>query len=130
MKNYLSLLLCVSMLLLISCSGSDVYQGNWKATDMSGNKFEINFAPKQFTIKETNGKIATYAYTQNKIKIQNSVKSYGITLADGRMFTITFPLAKEAGKAIITLDNKQPLYIISRNAYITYKDFYSLTGQP
>src|SRR6478752_5185121 len=84
------------ILFLAGCRVSDVYQGNWKATDSEGKKFEINFEPKSFSIKDENGKIEKYEYTQNSVKIENSIKSYGIQLShDGRNYIIFFPIAGE-----------------------------------
>jgi hypothetical protein len=127
MKNdFLILIYFFALSILSSCSGSDVYQGNWKATDNDGNKFEINFQPKKFSIKDQNGKTEEYDYTQNSVKIKNSTKSYGIQLSDGRVYTILFPISNETTKGVITLENNQPLYTIGRTAYIEYNDLYKL----
>jgi len=128
MKNYFNLLLFPLIVILSSCSGSDVYQGNWKATDANGNKFEINFEPKKFSIKNVDGSIETYEYTQNSVKIENSVKTYGIKLSDGRAYHILFPIANETSKGVILLNNNMPLYTISRLSYIQYEDLYKLTN--
>ena len=115
------------VLFLASCAGSDVYHGNWKATDANGNKFDIVFEAKNFTIKDMDGKAVTHQYTQNSVKIENSIKTYGIHLSDGRAYNIFFPFANDTSKAVIMLDNSQPVYTMSRNAYIEYKDLYQLT---
>jgi hypothetical protein len=47
----------IFIVILSGCSGSEVYQGIWKATDSEGNKFEIDFEPKSFTVKDANGKV-------------------------------------------------------------------------
>jgi len=125
-SNLLILILFFAISFLSSCSGSDVYQGNWKATDIDGNKFEINFEPKKFSIKDENGKIANFDYTQNSVKIKNSTKTYGIQLSDGRVYNIFFPISNETTKGLITLENNQPLYTISRTSYIGYSDLYNL----
>jgi len=126
MKSYRNVFLLIFVLCLVSCSGSDVYQGNWKATDADGNKFEIDFEPKSFEIKDMNGKVVKYEYTQNSVKIENSVKTYGIRLNDGRAFNLFFPLANDTSKAIMMLENNEPIYTISRTSYIKYKDLYKL----
>ncbi|WP_051312753.1 hypothetical protein [Sporocytophaga myxococcoides] len=97
MKNYFNLLLFSFIIILSSCSGSDVYQGNWKATDTNGNKFEINFEPKKFSIKNVDGNIETFEYTQNSVKIENSVRTYGIKLSDGRAYNILLPMKQAKG---------------------------------
>jgi hypothetical protein len=126
MKNvFKSILFCV-VFLLASCSGSDVYQGNWKATDAEGRQFEIDFEPKKLSIKDANGKVKDFEYTQNSVKIENSVKTYGIHLSDGRVYNIFFPIANETSKGLILLENNEPLYTISRTSYIQYRDLYKL----
>ncbi len=125
MKRYSQYIL-ILITILTGCSGSDVYQGNWKATDSEGNKFEIDFEPKSFKIKDSNGKIRTYQYTQNSVKFENSVKTYGIRLSDGRILNIHFPLADDSSKAVLMLENGEPLYTICRTEYIAYKDLYNL----
>jgi len=115
-----------ALLVLASCSGSDVYQGHWKATDPDGKKYEINFEPEIFSIKDQSGHVDKFEYTQNSIKIENSVKTYGIHISDGRAYTIFFPIANDTSKAVILFQNTQPLYTISRTSYIEYKDLYKL----
>jgi ABC-type phosphate/phosphonate transport system substrate-binding protein len=83
MKKIL-LLSTLFLIILVSCSGSDTYQGNWKAMDPDGNKFEISFSSDSFSITDNTGKITKYAYTQHSIKTENSVETYGIKLEDGR----------------------------------------------
>lgn len=114
------------LVLLGSCSGSDVYQGNWKATDADGEKYEINFEPQSFSIKDKTGKSDKFDYTQNSVKIENDVKTYGIQVSDGRTYCIFFPIANDTSKAVILLHNNQPLYTISRTSYIQYKELYKL----
>ena len=119
-------LLVVCILLLAGCSGSDSYRGSWKATDMGGNKFDILFDAKSFEIKDTTGKAVTFDYTQNSVKIENSIRTYGLHLADGRVYNLRFPFANDTGKALILLENNEPIYTISRDSYIEYKDIYDL----
>lgn len=56
-----------------SCSGSDTYQGKWKAMNATGEEFEIEFLPKSFSIKDSSGKSIDYSIlkTQSKLKIQS-----------------------------------------------------------
>ena len=127
MKNYIRVVLLAFSLVLASCSGSDIYQGDWKATDTHGTHFEIHFGPKSFSITDTNGKAVNYEYTQNSVKIENSVRTYGIKLKDGRGYSIFFPITDETGKGVILLENTEPAYTISRTSYIQYNDLYKLT---
>jgi predicted phosphoadenosine phosphosulfate sulfurtransferase len=124
--NYLIPSFFFAIIPLTNCSGSDVYQGNWKATDTEGKKYEINFEPNNITIKDESGNAEKFEYTQNSVKIENSVKSYGIQLGDGRIYSILFPIADETSKGVISLENEEPLYTISRTSYIQYKDLYKL----
>jgi hypothetical protein len=125
MKNY-SIGLLAFLIILTGCSGSDVYQGNWKATDSESNRFEIDFMPKSFKVNDLNGKVVAYEYTQNSVKIENSVRTYGIRLSDGRLFKILFPVAEDTSKGVLMLENDEPLYTICRTEYIEYKDLYNL----
>lgn len=116
----------IFMVLLAACSGSDVYRGNWKATDKQGTKFEIAFEAKNFAVKDTAGASTTYEYTQNSVKIENSVKTYGIKLGDGRGYQINFPNAGNESVALMKDENGQVLYTMSRNEYINYDDVFKL----
>lgn len=73
-----------------------------------------------------NGKVVKYEYTQNSVKIENAIKTYGIHLSDGRIFNLLFPLANDTTKAVLMLQNNEPIYTISRNSYMSYKDLYKL----
>jgi hypothetical protein len=119
-----SLVLFISI--LISCSGSDTYRGLWKATDINGNEFEITFEAKSFVIKDTLGKSNEYNYTQNSIKTENGIETYGIKLSDGRGYEINFPNSKDESIGLILDENGNRLYTISRKDYIKYQDIYKL----
>lgn len=125
MKNY-STFIVVFIVIVTGCSGSEVYQGNWKATDSEGNKFEIDFEPKSFTVKDASGKVKTYSYTQNSVTYSNGQKTYGIRLSDGRMLNIHFPLTDDTRKGAIMTQTDNPLYAICRTEYIEYNDLYNL----
>ena len=124
-KMVLLLTFVVLSVFLISCSGSDVYQGIWKATDLDGNKLEISFEPKKMTITSSDGS-KNYDYTQNSVKIKNSIKTYGIKLGDGRAYSILFPIAGNVDKAVMLIGDNQVLYTMSRNSYITYEELNKL----
>lgn len=119
------LLLFLTIILLSSCEGSDSYQGKWKAMNAKGEKFEIAFSPKSFAIKDSLGKSQEYKYTQNSIKSENSIESYGILLEDGRGYLIYFPL-KDESIGLIKDENGEQMFTISRNKYITYEEIYKL----
>jgi hypothetical protein len=120
-----SVILVVLFVIFSSCEGSDSYQGNWKALDSNGKKFEINFSPTKFTIKDSIGKLNTYDYTQNSIKSENSIETYGILLEDGRGYQIYFPKNDESVGLLLDENGKQ-MYTISRKNYITYEEIYKL----
>ena len=126
MKKTILLLLLSAVNFLYSCSGSDTYRGLWKATDSKGEKFEITFDAKNFTIKDSAGKTTNFGYTQNSVKISNSVETYGIKLSDGRTYFINFPIADDESKGVIQDGNKNLIYTIGRNTHITYEDIYKL----
>ncbi len=120
-----SLLLIFLFTIFFSCKGSDTYQGNWKALDLDGKKFEVNFSPTKFSIKDSDGKTKVYEYTQNSIKSENSMATYGILLKDGRGYQIFFPKNDESVGLILDENGKQ-MYTISRKNYITYDEIYKL----
>lgn len=126
MKKLVFLFSVITTFILVGCSGSDMYLGAWKATDNQGNKFDITFDKNKFDVKDTAGKLTTYNYSQNAVKISNGVKSYGIKLDDGRTYQILFPVVDNTKVAIISLESGEPLYTISRDNYITYDEIYKL----
>ena len=113
------------LVILSSCSGSDTYQGTWKATNSEAEKFEIVFTPKEFSLKDAGGKIAKYSYSQNSVKYENSTKKYGIKLDDGRIYEVFFPTDDEA-TAILKDQNQTPLFVMNRKDYISLEDVYKL----
>lgn len=126
MRKISLFLLSIITTLVISCSGSDTYRGNWKATDGKGGKFEMNFDAKSFTVKDSKGKKNKYEYTQNSVNIENSVETYGIQLNDGRKLQINFPNANDESLGLIKDENGMPLFTISRNNYVNYEDVFKL----
>ena len=119
------ILLLLVLFIISSCEGSDSYQGKWKAVDPKGNKFEMIFSPTIFLIKDTTGKINKFKYTQNSIKSENSIETYGVLLEDGRGYQIHFPL-KDKSSGLILDENEVQMYTISRKAYTTYEELYKL----
>ncbi len=117
--------LIVIVLIFASCSGSDVYRGNWKATNEDGNKLEITFSENDLTINE-NGESKKFEYSQNSINITNSVETYGIQLDDGKSFQIHFPIPDDESKGAILDASGRPLFIISRNEYLNYEDVFGI----
>ena len=125
MKKTKIILVAIVSLILGGCSGSDTYRGNWKATNEEGAQLDIVFGENDFSITE-NGKTENFEYSQNSVSTKNSIETYGITLDDGRSFQIHFPIGNDESKGAILDANSRPLYIISRSAYIGYKDVYGL----
>lgn len=124
MKRIKKLLFGLTAIFLTACSGSDVYQGNWKALNSKGEKFEILFEGNKFNIKDSIGETRNFDYTQHSVMIENSVRTYGIQLSDGRGYEINFPLVENTSVALIKDENL--LYTISREDYVTYEDIYKL----
>lgn len=125
MKKATAILIALITIIFTACSGSDTYRGNWKATNDKGIQVDIVFGENDFSITK-NGTTEKFEYTQNSVNIENSVETYGIKLDDGRTFQVHFPIADDESKGAILDANDQPLYIISRNAYIGYDDVYGL----
>jgi len=114
------------VIMLTGCSGSKTYRGAWKAMDANGQKFELFFDAKSFSIKDAAGASKQYHYTQNSISIENSVETYGIQLADGRSYQINFPNSNNETVGLIKDGNGMPVYTIGRNEYLEYGDVYKL----
>lgn len=121
----LSFFLVLILALLISCEGSDSYQGKWKAMDSDGKKFEIVFSTTSFSIKDSLGKSKEYRYTQNSIKSENFIETYGILIEDGRGYQIHFP-KKDESVGLLFDENGKVMYTIGRKDYVTYDEIYNL----
>jgi len=111
---------------LIGCSGSDVYRGTWKATDAKGGRYELFFDAKTFTITKNLGEAEHYDYSQTSIEINNSIKTYGIKVKDGKAYQINFPNSSNESLGLIKDGNGRPIYTISRKDYILYEDVFKL----
>lgn len=126
MQKISLLLATLFLFLLAGCAGSDTYRGAWKAMDGNGQKFELVFEAKKFTVKDTTGKITSFDYTQNQVSIKNSIATYGIELKDGRTYQINFPVKNDESKALILDQSDRPVYTISRTGYMKYEDMFKL----
>ena len=121
MKNAVVLLVAF-VFILLGCSGSDTYRGAWKATDIHGQKFELNFDAKTFSIKDSAGKTTNYKYSQNSIAIEGSSAKYRISVDGGRQFYVTFPNKNDETRGLIKDFDGNPIYAIGRSEYIKYED--------
>lgn len=122
MKNFIYLLLVT--LLLFSCEASDSIQGDWKALNANGEKFEIHFSPNKLSIKSDDGE-NSYGFNQTGIKYENSTYTYSISLDDGRGYQIYFP-KKDKLIGLILDENGTPLYTIGRQGFVKYEEIYKL----
>jgi len=129
MKTLKSLILAAGLLFLAACSGSDFYLGDWKATNLNGDKFDILFEANRFSITDTAGEQAYYEYSQNSVSIENGERKYGIKLSNGRFFTIIFPISKDTSKGVIADENGNVLFTIGREDYLKYDDVYKLNQE-
>ncbi|MFT4603245.1 MAG: hypothetical protein ACI857_003433 [Arenicella sp.] len=126
MKKFTQLFFLLSILILSSCSGSDTYRGDWKATDMQGAHYDITFEAKNFIMKDANGESSSFGYTQNSVNINNSVETYGIKLDDGRSYQINFPIADDESVGTMADGNGYVIYTICKDEYKEYADIFSL----
>lgn len=126
MKKSTFFLTSLAFTLLIACSGSETYRGEWKATDAQGSKFDIDFGASNFSVTDDKGKKQKYGYNQKSINIADGVETYGITLDDDRFYQITFPNSKDETIGLIKDGNGVPLYTIGRKDYVSYNDLYKL----
>jgi hypothetical protein len=127
MKATLQVCCMLLLIVLSACSGSDTYRGDWKAKDISGNKWDMHFDAKTFTLKNDQGLKEQYNYSQVSVKFENSIRSYGIKLKDGRAFRITFPIPGNTDKGIIHHETtSEAVYSIGRNEYVDFAELIKL----
>jgi hypothetical protein len=126
MRTLTNFILGIVLISLFSCKGSDTYRGLWKATNLKGEKYEITFEEKEIFITYSTGQRLKYEYTQNSVSIKNSVETYGIKTSDGKSFKISFPIADDETKGVITDDAGNPVYLMGRADYVKYEDIYGL----
>jgi ferredoxin-fold anticodon binding domain-containing protein len=113
------------LLLILSCEGSDAYQGKWKALDLKGKKHQITFSQKEITIKDSSGKSIIHSYIQSGMghhgSSDKSVDTYKILLNNGQNYQIYFPKNDES-LGLIMDGNGLQIFTISRKDYLTYDD--------
>ncbi|WP_025125307.1 hypothetical protein [Myroides odoratimimus] len=127
MKKLLLLFGLILCTLLISCSGSDTYQGEWKATDENNKHFTITFEKRKYTITSEDGQVSTHNYIEFEHHTINSIETYGIRMIEeGKELYIHFPIKNNNVIAFIQTKGKQVLYTLSRDAYLTTSDVYKL----
>ncbi len=126
MRNIITSLLLVGFVVLAGCSGSDTYLGDWKATDANGDKYTLTFRAKDFSIRKAEGDSLNFKYTQNSMKTENSIKTYGLKLDDGRGYNMYFPVPKDASRCLMTMEDGKPVYALSRTSYLTQNEVQSL----
>lgn len=126
MKNLVSFFVFSSLFFLLSCSGSENYRGDWKATDPQGNQYNIHFEEKRFSLKDASGQETYFDYTQNEVINENGIMSYGIKLGDGRKLQVRFPFDADLTKGFILDANNHVMYTISRDRFMKYEEVYKL----
>lgn len=117
------LVLALSLLILVGCSGSKSIQGTWRVQDGSGKNSTIVFKDKKITV---DGK--TFDYTQNAIGTKNGINYCGIK-QDNKNYTIVFP-EKDKNIAIMiepdSTDNYlqgKMLYAMNKKTQPSYKEY-------
>ncbi len=124
MKNLFHLVLMSMALIMAACSGSETYQGDWKAMAPDGVKADLHFDAKTFTETDSAGVSTSFQYSQNSVNIANGVKSFGIQLKEGGAYRIVFPISGDVTKGVITTEVGNVLYTICRTGYVTYEEVY------
>ena len=114
-------------LLFTACQGSDAYQGQWHATDRSGEKYTIDFTEHFFTVIDAHGDSVAHPYSQYSFNYEDGVTTFGIKLGDGRAYRIFFPLKNDTTKALIQLEDQETHYTICRDSFLRYEDIYDLS---
>lgn len=91
MKNKFKVffLLCTTLIIMVSCSGSKELQKSWQGEDAEANVYSIEIKDKELTIS-TNEVTETKNYKQNPVGTSNGVKYYGLTI-DDETYSVIFP---------------------------------------
>lgn len=63
MKKVSIVLLGILVVILVGCSGLDIYCGLWKVIDVNGVKFELFFNVKDFIVRNSFGKKEKFEYS-------------------------------------------------------------------
>lgn len=120
MKKIKLLFTLLLISLLYSCGGSESYQGKWKALDLKGNKYEINFTQNKVSLKDSLGKLTTQSYVQTSVGHEGSSNNfsdtYEIILNNGIKYQIFFP-KDEQNCGLIRYGGG--IFSISRKDYLT-----------
>ncbi|MBE9388580.1 hypothetical protein [Vagococcus salmoninarum] len=82
-------LLCTTLIIMVSCSGSKELQKSWQGEDAEANVYSIEIKDKELTIS-TNEVTETKNYKQNPVGTSNGVKYYGLTI-DDETYSVIFP---------------------------------------
>lgn len=81
----LAISLALSLVFLTACSGSKSIQGTWKAQDIAGTNYTIEFTDEEVIVDGE-----SFDYTQNAIGTKNGISYHGIK-QDGEDYSIVFP---------------------------------------
>lgn len=63
MKKIILIFFGILVLILVLCSGLDIYCGLWKVIDVKGEKFELFFNVKDFIVRNSFGKKEKFEYS-------------------------------------------------------------------
>lgn len=126
MKSIVLAIISAIVLVISSCSGSDVYRGIWKAVNSEGEKYELNFSETNLVVTDSLGESKDYGYKQFSVEISNGIRNYGIELSDGRSYNIIFPIPEDGSTAVIQGSNEQLLYTLGREKYVSFEEIYGL----
>ncbi|EOL45103.1 hypothetical protein [Enterococcus caccae] len=88
-KYKIFLLVCITLIIMVGCSGSKEIQKTWKAEDATDNVYSIEIKDKEITISN-NKDTDKMDYKQNAVGTANGVKYYGLTI-DNEKYSIIFP---------------------------------------
>lgn len=88
-KYKVFILVCITLIIMVGCSGSKEIQKTWKAEDKADKIYSIKIKDKEITISNDKEN-ETLDYKQNAIGTSNGVKYYGLTI-DNEKYSIVFP---------------------------------------
>ena len=109
---------CLFLCLLLACSGSDTYRGNWKAVSDDGNQFDMIFQEDQMIFKMSDTDSTVFNYSQMGISIRGGRSQDIIRLEGGTRYFIQFPVDDDESKGLILDSFGEKRYSINRTNHM------------
>lgn len=129
LKGAFTRLLAVgATLLLVACSGSEDYRGEWKGMDNKNAQVQVIFAEKSLTLTDVqSGQSKTHQDTQNRVAYSSGRKTYGLEIKGGAPMQVVFPFEGDNSRAALTAPDGQMVMTLGRVRFIPMSEFWTVT---